>query len=124
MRGHKSLEYKTNIFSQHSYNKFIRCVQISYSLFDCMIRVLAGFICYFMKMADFPMVPLILTFILGDKLEMSLGQSMTMFSGNMMLIFQRPICVVLIAIIVITLIFGIFRKEKIKKTLGGEESEI
>jgi putative tricarboxylic transport membrane protein len=77
-----------------------------------------------MKMADFPMVPLILTFILGDKLEMSLGQSMTMFSGNMMLIFQRPICVVLIAIIVITLIFGIFRKEKIKKTLGGEESEI
>lgn len=97
---------------------------LNYNLFDCKIMVLAGFICYFMKMADFPMVPLILTFILGDKLEMSLGQSMTMFSGNMMLIFKRPICAVLIAIIVTTLLFGIIRKEKIKKTLGGEESEI
>ena len=55
---------------------------------------------------------------------MSLAQSMTMFSGNIMLIFQRPICVVLIAIISVTLLVGIFKKEKIKNTLGGEESEM
>ena len=38
---------------------------INYNLFDVMVMVIAGFIAYFMKMADYPMVPLILTFILG-----------------------------------------------------------
>jgi putative tricarboxylic transport membrane protein len=70
------------------------------------------------------MVPLILTFILGDNLEKSLDQSMTMFRGNMALIFQRPICIVLITVIVAALLIGVIKKSKIKETLGGEESEI
>lgn len=97
---------------------------INYSLFDVMVMIISGFIAYFMKMVDFPMVPLILTFILGDNLEKSLDQSMTMFRGNMALIFQRPICLVLMAVIVAALLIGVIKKSKIKETLGGEESEI
>lgn len=97
---------------------------INYSLFDVMVMVIAGLIAYFMKMVDFPMVPLILTFILGDNLELSLDQSMTMFRGDITLIFQRPICVVLLTVIVGSLVLGSVKKHQIRETLGGEESEV
>ncbi|HHV84158.1 MAG TPA: tripartite tricarboxylate transporter permease [Tepidanaerobacter syntrophicus] len=97
---------------------------INYNLFDVWVMVIAGLIAYFMKMADFPMVPLILTFILGDNLELALDQSMTMFRGDMTQIFHRPICVVLITIIVGALFIGIIGKAKIKEKLGDKESEI
>lgn len=97
---------------------------INLNLFDVMVMVIAGFIAYFMKMADFPMVPLILTFILGDNLELSLDQSMTMFKGNMLQIFTRPICLALIAVIVASLLIGTIKKRSIKEKLGGEESEV
>lgn len=97
---------------------------INYNIFDVKVMIITGIVAYFIKMAGFPMVPLILTFILGDNLELSLDQSMTMFRGNMMMIFQRPICVALIAVIVLSLLTGIFSKSKIKATLGDEESEI
>jgi len=97
---------------------------INYNLFDVMVMVIAGFIAYFMKMADFPMVPLILTFILGDNLELSLDQSMTMFKGDMTQIFHRPICVVLLTVIIGALLIGAIKKQSIKEKLGGEESEI
>lgn len=96
---------------------------INYSLFDVMVMIIAGFVAYFLKMVGFPMVPLILTFILGDNLEMAIDQSMTMFQGDMLRIFQRPICIVLIIVIFLTLFMGVFQKHRIKETLGGEESE-
>ena len=70
------------------------------------------------------MVPFILTFILGDNLELSIDQSMTMFRGDMTQIFHRPICVVLLIIIALSLLTGIFGKTKIKEKIGDEESEV
>lgn len=97
---------------------------VAYSMFDLKVMIIAGLIAYFVKMAGFPMVPLILTFILGDNLEMAIDQSMTMFRGNMLQIFTRPICVVLIVIIAITLFGGVVGKAFIKAKLGDEESEM
>lgn len=97
---------------------------INFNLFDVMVMIIAGFIAYFIKMVGFPMIPLVITFILGDKLELSLAQSMTMFRGDLMQIFHRPICVVLIAIIVLSLLIGNIGKAKLKQKFGGEESEI
>ena len=97
---------------------------VNYSIFDIGVLIVAGFVGYFMKMAGFPMVPLILTFILGDNMELAIDQSMTMFRGNMMMIFTRPICVVLLLIVAASLITGIISQTKIKEKLGDEESEI
>lgn len=97
---------------------------INYNLFDVEVMIIAGIIAYFVKMADFPMIPFILTFILGDRLELALSQSMTMFRGDVSLFLQRPICVGLIVIMVITLLIGILGKAQIKKKFGDEESEM
>ena len=97
---------------------------VNYSIFDIGVLIVAGFVGYFMKMAGFPMVPLILTFILGDNLELAIDQSMTMFRGDMWKIFTRPICVVLLLIVAASLITGIISQTKIKEKLGDEESEI
>lgn len=97
---------------------------INYNLFDVEVMIIAGIIAYFVKMADFPMIPFILTFILGDRLELALSQSMTMFRGDVSLFLQRPICVGLIIIMVISLLIGILGKAQIKKKFGDEESEM
>ena len=47
-----------------------------------------------------------------------------MFRGDLTRFFGRPICVVLIAIMVITIVFGVISKAKIKQTVGDEESEM
>ncbi len=97
---------------------------INYNMFDVQVMIVVGFIAYFVKMAGFPMIPLILTIILGDRLELSLSQSMTMFRGDITQIFTRPICVVLLILTAISLLVGILGKRKIKETVGDEEAEI
>ena len=97
---------------------------LNYNMFDILVMIGIGIIAYFMKAADFPMVPLILAFILGDRVELALDQSMTMFKGNVTGFLTRPICAVLLVIVAATLIFSALGNRKIKETLGGEESEM
>lgn len=97
---------------------------INYNMFDVKVMVIAGFVAFFMKKADFPMVPMVLTFILGDRMELSLAQTLTVFRGDLTQIFHRPICMVLLAVIVGALLVGVFGKKKIKSAIGDEEAEI
>jgi putative tricarboxylic transport membrane protein len=97
---------------------------VNLNIFDVKVMIIAGFVAYLMKLADFPMVPLVLTFILGDNIEMALAQSMTILRGDISRFFQRPICVTLITIIVVSLAVGVFGKKKIKEKFGDEESEL
>jgi putative tricarboxylic transport membrane protein len=97
---------------------------VNNSIFDVYIMVVAGIIAYFLKEADFPMTPFILTFILGDRLELSLDQSMTILRGNPALFFTRPICAVLLVIVFCVLVFSALGKNFIKEKLGEDESEM
>ena len=103
---------------------FLGVFCLSNSMFDVQIMIFAGLIAYFVKMAGFPMIPFIITFILGDRIEMTLGQSLIMFRGSLTPFFNRPICVALIIIMAITIVFGVISKAKIKATVGDEESEM
>jgi putative tricarboxylic transport membrane protein len=103
---------------------FLGVYCLNTSIFDIQVMIIAGIVAYFVKMADFPMIPFIITFILGDRIELTLGQSLTMFTGSLTPFFFRPICLVLIIAMAITIVFGVVRKTKIKETVGGEESEM
>ena len=63
-----------------------------------------------MKKADFPLGPVLLTFVLGKILESSLMKSLTIFNGNFLGFFQRPISAALlllsITIIAVSIYFG------------------
>lgn len=103
---------------------FLGVYSLNNSIFDFKVMIIAGIISYLVKMADFPMIPLIITFILGDRIELTLGQSLTVFAGDLTKFFYRPISLTLIIIIVITIIFGVVSKTRIKQTVGDEEAEI
>lgn len=103
---------------------FLGVYCLNTSIFDIEVMIIAGIVAYFVKMADFPMIPFIITFILGDRIELTLGQTLTMFTGNLTQFFFRPICLVLIIAMAITIVFGVVSKAKIKQTVGGEESEM
>jgi putative tricarboxylic transport membrane protein len=103
---------------------FLGVYCLNTNIFDIQVMIIAGIVAYFVKMADFPMIPFIITFILGDRIELTLGQTLTMFTGNLTQFLFRPICLVLIIAMAITIVFGIVSKTKIKQTVGGEECEM
>ncbi|MGB4438616.1 MAG: tripartite tricarboxylate transporter permease, partial [Sedimentibacter sp.] len=93
------------------------------SMFDVGCMIFFGIAGYFLKKADFPMVPLMITFMLGDRLEYALVQSMTIFRGDFSQFFKRPICAVLLIIVAVTIIFSALTGKQRQKKLGTEESE-
>jgi putative tricarboxylic transport membrane protein len=103
---------------------FLGVYSLNNNMFDVKVMVIAGIAAYFIKMAGFPMIPFIITFILGDRIELTLGQTLTMFRGDLTRFFFRPICLVLIAVMVITIVFGIVNKTKIRQKIGDEEPEM
>jgi putative tricarboxylic transport membrane protein len=64
---------------------------INNSLFDVGITVVFGLIGYVMRMAGFPVPPMVLAFILAPMLEQSLTQSLIMSHGNPLVFVVRPI---------------------------------
>jgi putative tricarboxylic transport membrane protein len=94
------------------------------TMWDVGFMILFGFIGYFMKKADFPLAPIILTFVLGDILESALVQSMTIFKGNVMLFFQRPLCLLLLVLTAVVLVVSVLTGKKRKAVYGEDETEI
>lgn len=83
---------------------------INNRLFDVGMMLAFGILGYFLKKAQFPLGPVLLTFVLGKILETSLMKSLTIFNGSFMGFFQRPISATLltiaITIIAVSLYFG------------------
>lgn len=78
---------------------------INNSVFDIWIMLAFGIVGYFMRKTGFAPAPVILGLILGPIAETSLGQSLSMNQGNLMLFFlSRPITVIFIALTLFSLI--------------------
>ena len=81
---------------------------VTNSLWGVGVMVIFGIVGYFMKKLDIPMAPLILTFVLGKMLETSFLQSLRIFNGNILAIFERPITGGLLAIAFLILLVSMF----------------
>lgn len=75
------------------------------SMFNVLLLLIFGLFAYFMRKLDIPVAPMMLGLILGPMAEESYVRCITLARGqNMMAYFcSRPICVVLIALIVLSL---------------------
>lgn len=74
-----------------------------------MIAVVFGIIGFILKKYEIPFGPLILSIVLGSMVESYYIGTMVMFRSNVMLIFSRPICDVLLILAVIFLLMPICR---------------
>jgi putative tricarboxylic transport membrane protein len=90
---------------------------------DVYVLIIFGVMGFLGKKLGYEGAPLILAFILGRRIEVSLRQSLIMSDGSFFIFFTRPISVVFIAvtlIIITTAIIGTMRA-RIKVMEGDEE---
>jgi putative tricarboxylic transport membrane protein len=84
------------------------CVIAAYSprnaMFDVWIAIGFGILGYYMRKNGWPLIPLILGFILGDLFEGALRQTMSMSSGSLKIFYKRPIAGIFIIMTVVALV--------------------
>jgi len=97
---------------------------VNNSVWDVWVMLLFGVIGYVMKKLDLPMAATVLTFVLGQKMESSLLQSMAISNGSLLVFFQRPISGTIMVVIGIILLIGIYSSVKNKKKMLAEDAEI
>ncbi|WP_422367355.1 tripartite tricarboxylate transporter permease [Pelagibius sp.] len=73
------------------------------SVIGIYILIVSGVVGYFLHKNDFPIIPLILTLVIGPMMERNLIQTLEMTRGNLSEVFSRPISVTffLMAVLVI-----------------------
>lgn len=93
-------------------------------IWDVGVMLAGGIIGYFMNKLDIPMAPVVLTFVLSRLMERALLQSLKMFDGDILVIFQRPICAILLALAAIMLVFSIIAAVQEKRKMFASDSEM
>jgi putative tricarboxylic transport membrane protein len=87
---------------------FTLCVIGSYAIesriFDVRVMVFFGVLGFLMVEMDYPVAPMILGLILGNMLDTNFRRALVIAEGEIMPFVSRPICIVLIAFIVVTLV--------------------
>ena len=71
--------------------------------FTIWVVFFAGLLGYFMKRFDFPAAPFVLGLVLGPLLERALVQTSAMGQGNLLILLQRPMSAVLLAVALLAL---------------------
>ncbi|WP_338824707.1 hypothetical protein MHOCP_03060 [Moorella humiferrea] len=104
----------------------ISCVgaySINNSLWDIGVMIVFGIIGYVMKKMEFPLAPMILTFILGKSIESNLIRSLKISESGFLIFFQRPLSAILLGITLAMLVFGTIGFVKNKRNLLADDVE-
>ena len=83
---------------------------VSFNTFDLYLIVLVAVSALILRILGFPMAPLLLGFILGGMLEDNLRRALIISDGQWTFLIDRPITVVLLGIITLTLLSPMIRK--------------
>ncbi|QDR81868.1 tripartite tricarboxylate transporter permease [Sporomusa termitida] len=92
------------------------------SLFDVLVAVLFGFVGYFLYKFNWPVMPLILCFILGPMLEQSFIQSMSMSAGSFGIFFTRPLALAFLVVAALMIVISGLLVRRTKQRLQQEGS--
>lgn len=88
------------------------------SMFDVWLMVIFGVVGYIFKKLDYPMAPLVLALVLGDRAEDAFRQSMLMSQGTMSIFFANGL-VATITILAIVMLFWMPLSAVIAKLRGN-----
>jgi len=104
---------------------FILCAigsfAISGRIFDILVMLIFGIIGYGVRKMEYADAPLILGLILGDMLDENLRRSLMLTSGSLIPLFTRPICMVLIILIGLTIVA---RSQHFKSMMSGTRETV
>lgn len=95
---------------------FVGSYATSNSMFGVIIMIAGGILGYLFKKMDYPVAPLLLSFILSSTLETNIRRTMIITQGSLRIFFRRPISLVLMIIffiiIGVPLVKSIMKKVK------------
>ncbi len=102
----------------------IGAYSINNSMFDVFVSLLFGVIGYIFHKYRWPVVPLLLCFVLGPMFEKSFIQSMAMSSGSFSIFFERPISLTIMLLSLVLFAFSIVMikrtKARVKAAVGAD----
>ena len=82
------------------------------NVFDVHIMIIFGILGYLMKKTDFSIPTFLIEYILGPLLETLLVQTVIIFEGSLLSVFQRPIVILFSLLTVIFLVWTILSQRK------------
>ena len=75
----------------------------NFSIGDVFIMTVAGGLGYLFRKMEFDVAPLVLALVLGPQIEVALRQSLNINRGNIFVFFQRPISLVFMGVILLSI---------------------
>jgi putative tricarboxylic transport membrane protein len=90
--------------------------------FDLWVMLIFGCLGYAMKKLDYPAAPMILTLILGDRLESDLRRSLVLSGGSPIILFERPVSLVLLLLAVVLTWMSLTRWTRRREVVAAAES--
>jgi putative tricarboxylic transport membrane protein len=93
------------------------------SIFDVWVMIAAGVIGFVLRKVDLPVAPFIIGMVLGPTTESSFRQTLMLFKGNMLMIFDRPVALGFVAAILLfiagKILYRIYCHHRSKNSLEG-----
>ncbi len=85
------------------------------SMVDVAAMLIMGLVDYLMRRYEFPDAPMVISLILGPVVEKSLRQSLTSSHGDFMIFLESPICVIFLALTLVSVFWPLIKKQIKKK---------
>lgn len=86
------------------------------NIFDVKVMFIFGLLGFILRKLDFPMAPLVLGLILGEMADKGFRQALMQGQGSVIPLLSRPMGLILIAVIILSLISGIRKYTKDKSS--------
>lgn len=97
---------------------FVACFAVNSSSFSLLLVVLIGLFSYFLKKFNYPQIPLLLGFVLGELLENNLRRALSISAGDFSILFASPTAITLwvlsIAMILVPVVQRLYSRRRQK----------
>jgi putative tricarboxylic transport membrane protein len=81
------------------------------NIIDMLMAVMFGFFSYFMRRNGFPVITLVIGFVLGKLAEVSFFQSLMVSRGDYFVFFKKPLPLILFILLLVVLILPFIRQK-------------
>jgi len=100
---------------------------VSFNTVDVFMMILIAVIAIFLRLATFPLAPLLLGFILGGLMEENLRRSLMLSDGELSFLWERPITlsftVISVLVLVAPILLTAFNRRRAKKSVFVDECD-
>ncbi|MFH5836740.1 tripartite tricarboxylate transporter permease [Proteiniclasticum sp. C24MP] len=96
----------------------------TYSMYGVFVMLVSGIFSYFLQKNNYPVAPMLLSFVLAPLLESNMRKAFIISGGSLDIFFTRPITlflmIIFLSLIIVPIVRSIFRKSEVHK---GKEDQ-